>query len=121
MDLLVGGATKVKTLVSIWRPEFERYTCDGNGVTIRSGRHFIYAYKYVMYYIQLLEVTKDLDTLRLIAPKVRKASSSVVNHSKVWEYLCTTYLRVPLPLNLMTVVITKKVGNSSGSGLVSTG
>lgn len=25
MDNIVGGATKVKALVSIWRPEFERY------------------------------------------------------------------------------------------------
>ena len=25
MDNIVGGANKVKALVSIWRPEFERY------------------------------------------------------------------------------------------------
>jgi hypothetical protein len=60
----------------------------------RSGRHFVYAYKYIMYYIHLLEALKDRDTLRLIAPKIRKASTVIVNHSKVWEYLCTTYLRV---------------------------
>lgn len=47
-----------------------------------------------MYYIRLLEILKDRDTLRLIAPKVRKANSIVINHAKVWEYLCTTYLRV---------------------------
>lgn len=60
----------------------------------RAGRHFVYAFKYVMYYIHLLESLKDQDTLRLIAPKIRKASASIVNHRKVWEYLCTTYLRV---------------------------
>jgi hypothetical protein len=47
-----------------------------------------------MYYIHLLEILKDLDTLRLIAPKLRKASTSILNHAKAWEYLCTTYLRV---------------------------
>lgn len=26
MDNIIGGANKVKALVSIWRPEFERYT-----------------------------------------------------------------------------------------------
>jgi hypothetical protein len=53
-----------------------------------------------MYYIHLLEILKDRDTLRLIAPKIRKASTAIVNHSKVWEYLCTTYLRVS-PLTLL--------------------
>src|SRR5277367_5629086 len=93
MDNIVGGANKVKALVSIWRPEFERYIFQTDGVDGRSGRHFVYAFKYVMYYIHLLEVLKDGDTLRLIAPKIRKASS-MVSHRKVWEYLCTTYLRV---------------------------
>jgi hypothetical protein len=53
-----------------------------------------------MYYIRLLEILKDRDTIRLIAPKIRKASTAIVNHSKVWEYLCTTYLRVP-PLTFL--------------------
>jgi hypothetical protein len=94
MDNIVGGANKVKALVSIWRPEFERYSTFDSWLKGRSGRHFVYAYKYVMYYIHLLDILKDRDTLRLIAPKIRKASASIVNHRKVWEYLCTTYLRV---------------------------
>src|SRR5277367_6057452 len=105
MDNIVGGANKVKALVSIWRPEFERYIFQTDGVDGRAGRHFVYAFKYVMYYIHLLEILKDRDTLRLIAPKIRKASSSIVNHRKVWEYLCTTYLRVStLFLAKLTVV-----------------
>jgi hypothetical protein len=56
----------------------------------------VYAYKYVMYYIHLLEILKDRDTLRLIAPKIRKATAAIVNHAVVWEYLCKTYLRVPI-------------------------
>jgi len=95
MDNIVGGATKVKALVSIWKTEFERYHHHQSLFNpFRSGRHFVYAYKYVMYYIHLLEILKDRDTLRLIAPKIRKASAAIVNHAAVWEYLCKTYLRV---------------------------
>jgi len=94
MDNVVGGATKVKALVSIWRPEFERYLRLQSSTDFRSGRHFVYAYKYVMYYIHLLDLLRDREALRIIAPKIRKATSSIVNHSKVWEFLCTTYLRV---------------------------
>lgn len=90
------------------------------GIYGRAGRHFVYTFKYVMYYIHLLEILKDRDTLRLIAPKIRKASSSIVNHRKVWEYLCTTYLRVStLSLAKLTIVIARTLGHSSQSRFIS--
>jgi len=64
-----------------------------------------------MYYVHLLKELQDLETLRLITPKVRKASSLVVDHASVWEYLCTTFLRVCPFYTFLTLATPLKVGD----------
>jgi hypothetical protein len=115
---IISSAERIKSKLSCQSGDQNlKGTAHKNGVDGRAGRHFVYAFKYVMYYIHLLEILKDRDTLRLIAPKIRKASVSIVNHTKAWEYLCTTYLRVPATTfkQNLTLVITRTLGDSSQS------
>ncbi|CAG8465033.1 2308_t:CDS:10 [Funneliformis mosseae] len=56
-----------KTFMNVWKPEFER-----------SGRHFVYVHKYILFYMKLAKVTLDVDTLNKISEKLRKASNIVL-------------------------------------------
>ncbi|KAK9329906.1 hypothetical protein V1520DRAFT_341951 [Lipomyces starkeyi] len=72
-----------KSFMSIWRPEYER-----------AGRHFVYAFKYTMYYIDLLEKTNDLESLNLMAKKLRRLTTVMIRHTDAWEHLCKAIVQV---------------------------
>ncbi|KAK9449179.1 uncharacterized protein V1518DRAFT_417341 [Limtongia smithiae] len=72
-----------KSFISIWRPEFER-----------AGRHFVYVYRYTSYYIDLLEQMKDLESLNLMAKKLRRQLTIMVKHTEIWEHLCKAIVQV---------------------------
>ncbi|CEP65042.1 Hir3p LALA0_S18e00408g [Lachancea lanzarotensis] len=57
-----------KSLVNIWKPEFER-----------PGKHFIYTYQYVMFYLDLLYCRHDYSSIALVAKKLKKFGASMVN------------------------------------------
>ncbi|CAK9439003.1 uncharacterized protein LODBEIA_P32270 [Lodderomyces beijingensis] len=67
-----------KQLVSIWKPEFER-----------PGKHFIYTYQYIRFYIELLDRKRDVNSLIMMMPKLRRSSSIMVNLYNAWELLCS--------------------------------
>ncbi|KAK9248810.1 hypothetical protein V1506DRAFT_527812 [Lipomyces tetrasporus] len=72
-----------KSFMSIWRPEYER-----------AGRHFVYAFKYTMYHIDLLEKTNDLESLNLLAKKLRRLTTVMIRHTDAWERLCKAIVQV---------------------------
>ncbi|KAK9466156.1 hypothetical protein V1512DRAFT_208858 [Lipomyces arxii] len=72
-----------KNFLTIWKPEYER-----------PGRHFVYAYQYTTYYIELLEKTDELESLIVIARKVRRLMPSMVRHTECWEFLCNSTVEV---------------------------
>ncbi|KAK9458150.1 hypothetical protein V1511DRAFT_491878 [Dipodascopsis uninucleata] len=70
-----------KSYLTIWRPEFER-----------AGRHFVYAYSYTCYYVDLLEKTNDITTLNVIAKKLRRLTTVTIRHTELWEHICKAIL-----------------------------
>ncbi|KAK9369185.1 hypothetical protein V1509DRAFT_621383 [Lipomyces kononenkoae] len=72
-----------KSFMSIWRPENER-----------AGRHFVYAFKYTVYYIDILEKTNDLESLNLVAKKLRRLTTVMIRHTDAWEHLCRAIVQV---------------------------
>lgn len=77
------GRTSTKPLVQIWKPDHER-----------PGVHFEFAYRYVMYMIDLVVADKDTETLGIIAKKLRRFSTGIVLHMEAWEHLCLSTARV---------------------------
>ncbi|CAI2186970.1 5099_t:CDS:10, partial [Funneliformis geosporum] len=67
-----------KTFMNVWKPEFER-----------SGRHFVYVHKYILFYMKLAKVTLDVDTLNKISEKLRKASNIVLKDEIIQTKLAT--------------------------------
>ncbi|KAI5969070.1 HIR3 [Candida margitis] len=72
-----------KQLVSIWKPESER-----------PGKHFLYTYQYIRFFIDLLRTRNDIDSLITMIPKLRRSSSIMVNLYNAWEVLCATICRM---------------------------
>ncbi|KAI5960936.1 HIR3 [Candida pseudojiufengensis] len=68
-----------KQLVSIWKPESER-----------PGKHFLYTLQYIKFYIEILKQKKDLNSLIVMIPKLRRSSSIMVNLYNAWELLCSS-------------------------------
>ncbi|ODQ66536.1 hypothetical protein NADFUDRAFT_41175 [Nadsonia fulvescens var. elongata DSM 6958] len=67
--------TNNKTPIHIWKPDLEA-----------PGKHFIYIYKYIKFFIDILFETNDPETLLIIGRKLRRNSSGMVLHSECWEY-----------------------------------
>lgn len=68
-----------KNLVSIWKPENER-----------PGKHFIYAFEYVNFFVLLLEKSNCLSSLCITLKKLRRMGSGMVNMLTAWENACQT-------------------------------
>lgn len=68
-----------KVPIQIWKTEYER-----------PGQHFEYIRKYIMYYIELLEKTRDLEVFGYLAKCMRKFRSGMLGHQETWEHMCTT-------------------------------
>ncbi|SMN21995.1 similar to Saccharomyces cerevisiae YJR140C HIR3 Subunit of the HIR complex [Maudiozyma saulgeensis] len=55
-----------KNLINIWKPDFER-----------PGKHFVYAYEYVMFYIKLCLEQKNFNAIAIIIKKLRRFGSGI--------------------------------------------
>ncbi|KAG0202379.1 Histone transcription regulator 3 [Mortierella sp. GBA30] len=73
-----------KTLVgAVWKPEFER-----------SGKHFVYVGEYTKFLIVLAKESKDVETLGILARKIRRAQGLLLELKEIWELLYESYLSV---------------------------
>ncbi|KAJ3417222.1 Histone transcription regulator 3 [Chytridiales sp. JEL 0842] len=72
------GLFQLKSLsrlyTNFWRPEFER-----------PGKHFAYINKYVTELISLLKHTKDIENLRNLLRKIRKAEDTLLYPQAIWN------------------------------------
>ncbi|OJD18135.1 hypothetical protein AJ78_01801 [Emergomyces pasteurianus Ep9510] len=74
--------TKTMTL-QVWRPENER-----------AGRHFVYTTRYVYFFVGLLNQLNDRANLDMLIRRVRRKPNDYVNHTKLWEDICLTYIKL---------------------------
>ncbi|EEH04114.1 conserved hypothetical protein [Histoplasma capsulatum G186AR] len=74
--------TKTMTL-QVWRPENER-----------AGRHFVYTTRYVYFFVGLLNQLNDRANLDMLIRRVRRKPNDYVHHSKLWEDICLTYVKL---------------------------
>lgn len=72
-----------KVPIQIWKTEYER-----------PGQHFEYIRKYIVYYIKLLENTRDLEAFGYLSKCLRKFKTGMLDHQEVWEFMCTTVSRI---------------------------
>ncbi|KAI9337384.1 hypothetical protein DFJ73DRAFT_849235 [Zopfochytrium polystomum] len=59
---------------NFWKPEFER-----------PGRHFVFIHQYTSAIIPLLRATNDLESLKNLGRKVRKADDSLLYPQTIWR------------------------------------
>ncbi|KAJ3035185.1 Histone transcription regulator 3 [Rhizophlyctis rosea] len=72
---IFGLKTSAKTIiVRFWKPEFER-----------PGKHFVYVHKYTLFLIELARKARDVETLRQLCNRLRKADDSLLEGKEVWE------------------------------------
>lgn len=72
-----------KTFLQMWKPEHER-----------PGKHFVYMYQYSQFYIGILTKQNDLSSLMLMAPRLRRANSTMVLLYFAWENICASICRM---------------------------
>ena len=71
-----------KNLVNIWKPDFER-----------PGKHFVYSYQYVMFYLDLLNMTKDFNSIGLVTKKIRRFGSGMAYVTEAFERAILIYVK----------------------------
>ncbi|CAN3377066.1 hypothetical protein DIURU_002068 [Diutina rugosa] len=76
----LGSLTSGKSLMNIWKPEFER-----------GGKHFYYTYEYAMLYVRLLTATKDLQQLSVLFPRLKKSNATMINLYDAWDLVCQSF------------------------------
>ncbi|EKG20009.1 Tetratricopeptide-like helical [Macrophomina phaseolina MS6] len=69
--------------LQVWKPEYERL-----------GRHFVYTTRYTLFFIQLLFETGDRAGMEALAKRVRRRNHEFFEHTKLWQHLCLTYLKM---------------------------
>ncbi|EEP82398.1 predicted protein [Uncinocarpus reesii 1704] len=74
--------TKTMTL-QIWKPENER-----------PGRHFVYTSRYLYFIVRIIDQLDDRTSLDLLLRRVRRRPNDYVNYTKLWEDICTTYIKL---------------------------
>ncbi|KAI8916934.1 hypothetical protein DFJ77DRAFT_325707 [Powellomyces hirtus] len=67
-----------KKFVHFWKSEFER-----------PGKHFMSVHKYIAFLAKLLEETDDVDGLRRLCRKVRKAEEVLLWPDRIWRIVFT--------------------------------
>lgn len=83
MNHFISLKTTSKSLISIWKPEFER-----------PGKHFYYTYQYCKFFIQLLTKNLDLTSLISMLPKLKRSNSIMINLYNVWENICQSICKI---------------------------
>lgn len=69
--------------LQVWKPEYERL-----------GRHFVYTTRYTQFFIQLLSETNDRAGMEALAKRVRRRNHEFFEHTKLWQTLCQSYLKM---------------------------
>jgi hypothetical protein len=69
--------------VQVWKPENER-----------PGRHFVYTTRYTRFFFELLDLTGDRSSFEALAKRVRRKQTDFFEHQKLWQDLCSRYLRL---------------------------
>ncbi|CAH2350499.1 histone transcription regulator 3 homolog [[Candida] railenensis] len=83
MGNIVSLKATSKTLVSIWKPEYER-----------PGKHFHYTFEYALFYIIILTKELNLTSLIQMLPKLRRSNSTMLSLFTAWETLCSSICRI---------------------------
>lgn len=78
MSTIVVIKPAAKSLVLIWKPDFER-----------PGKHFFYSYQYVLLFIDILSHENNLTALINMVPRLRRSSSIMISLNHVWSVCCT--------------------------------
>ncbi|CUS24935.1 LAQU0S22e00474g1_1 [Lachancea quebecensis] len=68
MDEIIFLKSSNKSLVNIWKPKYER-----------PGKHFIYTFQYVIFYLDLLFCRNDYSSIALVAKKLKRFGPGMVN------------------------------------------
>ncbi|CAG8443686.1 8480_t:CDS:10 [Gigaspora rosea] len=63
-------ASSNKSVMNVWKPEFER-----------AGRHFVYVHEYILFLIELARSTRDIATLKTMETKLSKAVNILLKES----------------------------------------
>ncbi|EDO15711.1 hypothetical protein Kpol_1000p22, partial [Vanderwaltozyma polyspora DSM 70294] len=82
MDNLISLKSVNKNLVNIWKPDLER-----------PGKHFVYTYQYIMFYIELLNDKKDYNSIGLAIKKIRRFSSGMAYVPEAIEQTISLYVQ----------------------------
>ncbi|KAI8967147.1 hypothetical protein BDF20DRAFT_901944, partial [Mycotypha africana] len=74
---------KVRNYISIWKTSFEL-----------PGKHYVYNTKYTLFLIRVCKEARDIQTLKQLYRKVRRAQSILINEVHVFYKACIAYLDV---------------------------
>lgn len=91
IEIVMSVKSAHKNLVNIWKPDFER-----------PGKHFVYTYQYVMFYLDLLFRKNDFNSIGRVCKKIRRFGSGMAYVNKAIEHalmLYTQCTRSKLQLN----------------------
>lgn len=91
LEIVMSVKSAHKNLVNIWKPDFER-----------PGKHFVYTYQYVMFYLDLLFCRNDFNSIGRVCKKIRRFGSGMAYVNKATEHalmLYTQCTRSKLQLN----------------------
>lgn len=82
MEVVMSVKSAHKNLVNIWKPDFER-----------PGKHFVYTYQYVMFYLDLLFCKSDFNSIGRVCKKIRRFGSGMAYVNKATEHALMLYTR----------------------------
>ncbi|CAN6605760.1 hypothetical protein TRVA0_003S00518 [Trichomonascus vanleenenianus] len=68
-----------KVPVHFWKPDLER-----------PGQHFMFAYQYIMFWVNLLRDTEDATGLSNLTRKTKKFGQGMAKHLDAWDHMLTT-------------------------------
>lgn len=74
MDSIINLKPNVRSLSMIWKPEFER-----------PGKHFVYNYIYINFYVELMDMSADVYSLIQLVKKLRKLGSSMIKQVRTFD------------------------------------
>lgn len=73
-----------KTLaLTVWKPESER-----------PGRHWVYMTTYARFVMSMLEQAGDIDSMQLLARRVRRKNNEYYEHTSLWKEVLDAHLRL---------------------------
>lgn len=102
MGNIVSLKATSKTLVLIWKPEYER-----------PGKHFHYTFEYALFYIIILTKELNLTSLIQMLPKLRRSNSTMLSLFTAWETLCSSICRIIRDLLVITDSFTETFLNQT--------